>query len=273
MILVKSDERSEAGLMPDEKLMSDMNKFNDELARAGALLAAEGLKPSAKGFRVRYGDGKLKVIDGPFAEAKDLVAGFWLISAKSKAEAIEWAKRAPFQGGEVEIRPLFEMEDFPVDPAEKPDGWREKEQQFRDSTGPAGAARKPGDGRTRWIGFLKADEFTESGAMPEEKSLAATGALIEEMTSKGVMLSGEGLKPSAAGARVRYAGSKRTVVDGPFTEAKELVAGYLVYQTATKEEAVEWTKRFVKIHVDGVHAVQGECEARAFFEAEDFAAK
>jgi hypothetical protein len=273
MMLVKSDAKTEAGVMPDEKLMSEMDRFNEELRKSGSLLAAEGLQASSKGFRVRYGGGKFKVIDGPFAEAKDLVAGFWLISAKSQAEAIEWAKRAPFQEGEVEIRPLFELEDLPVDPAEKRDGWREQEQQFRDTHGPAGPARKPGDRRTRWLGMLKAGKFTESGAMPEEKVLTEMGALVQDMTAAGVALSGEGLKPSSAGTRVRYADTKRTVVDGPFTETKELVAGYLIFQTATKEEAIEWSKRFIKIHVEGVHAAEGECEVRAFFEAEDFGGK
>src|SRR5439155_13184773 len=131
MMLVKANKDSEAGVLPDQKILSEMGKYNEELVKASALLAADGLQASSKGARVRYSNGKFKVMDGPFAETKELMAGFWLIQAKSKEEAIEWAKRVPFQEGEVEVRPLFELPDFPVDPAEKPDGWREKEEQFR----------------------------------------------------------------------------------------------------------------------------------------------
>jgi len=124
MILVKATKDSEAGVMPSAQLLTEMGKFNEELVKAGVMLAGEGLQASSKGARVRYSNGKLKVIDGPFAETKELIAGFWLIQAKSREEAIEWAKRVPFQEGEVEVRPLFELPDFPVDPAEKPDGLR-----------------------------------------------------------------------------------------------------------------------------------------------------
>jgi hypothetical protein len=112
MVLVKADKNSEAGILPDEKVFAEMGKFNEELAKAGVLLAAEGLQPSSKGARVRFSGGKKTVIDGPFTEAKELVAGFWLWQVKSLEEAIEWLKRAPFQETEVEIRQVFEAEDF-----------------------------------------------------------------------------------------------------------------------------------------------------------------
>ncbi|HET6283948.1 MAG TPA: YciI family protein [Polyangia bacterium] len=269
MMMVKSDAKSEAGVLPDAKDLAEMGKFNDELVKAGAMLAGEGLQASGKGTRIRYGAGKYRVIDGPFAETKELVAGFWLISAKSKAEAIDWAKRAPIQDGEVEIRPLYELEDFPVDPAEQPEGRRDQEQKFRDNA-PAQTARKPGDKRIRYMGLLKADAYTEAGSPPNEKILAEMGALMDDMAKAGVLLSGEGLKPSSEGARVHYAGSKRTVIDGPFTETKELIAGYSIFQVKSKEEAIEWSKRFIKIHVDGVGAAEGESELRQLFELEDF---
>lgn len=268
MMLVKSDAKTEAGVLPDEKTLSDMGTFNDELVKAGAMLAGEGLHASARGTRIRYGGGKFRVVDGPFAETKELVAGFWVIQAKSKAEAIEWAKRAPFQEGEVEIRPLYELEDFPVDPAEQPEGWRDQEKAFREN--PPVTARKPGDKRIRFMGLLKADAVTEAGTPANEKVLAEMGALMEDMAKAGALLSGEGLKPSSEGARVRYSGSQRTVIDGPFTESKELVAGYSIFQFKTKEEAIEWSKRFIKIHVDGVGAAEGETELRQVAELEDF---
>jgi len=116
MVIVKADKNSEAGVLPDEKLLADMGKFNDELVKAGVLLAAEGLQPSSKGARVRFSGNKRTVIDGPFSETKELVAGFWLFQVKSKEEAIEWVKRAPnpFPGteSEIEIRQVFEAEDF-----------------------------------------------------------------------------------------------------------------------------------------------------------------
>jgi hypothetical protein len=113
MVLVKASKESEAGVLPDEKILADMGKFNEELVNAGIMTAGEGLHPSSKGARVKFSGGTPTVIDGPFSETKELVAGFWLWQVKSMDEAIQWLKKAPFGGGtEVEIRPLFEAEDF-----------------------------------------------------------------------------------------------------------------------------------------------------------------
>ena len=118
MILVKATKDSEAGKMPGEALISEMVGFHEEMAKAGVLVDGSGLHPSSKGWRIKYGKGgKRTFVDGPFAETKELVAGFWLIQVKSKDEAVEWLKRAPFREGEVEIRQVFEAEDFaPSDP-------------------------------------------------------------------------------------------------------------------------------------------------------------
>ena len=112
MVMVKATKESEDGQMPSQELLTEMGKFNEELVKAGVMLAGEGLQASAKGARVRFEGDKKTVIDGPFAETKELVAGFWLWQVKSKAEAIEWLKRAPFREGEVEIRQVFETADF-----------------------------------------------------------------------------------------------------------------------------------------------------------------
>jgi hypothetical protein len=112
MVLVKANQDSEAGVLPDKKILTEMGKFNEELVKAGVMLAGEGLHPSSKGVRVRFSGTKRTVIDGPFTEAKELVAGFWLWQVKSKEEAIEWLKRAPFDETEVEIRQVFEEDDF-----------------------------------------------------------------------------------------------------------------------------------------------------------------
>lgn len=115
MVVVKANKDSEAGILPSPELLAKMGKYNEELQKAGILLAGEGLQSSAKGKRVKFGDGKRIVTDGPFAETKELIAGFWLWKVKSMDEAVEWLKRAPFDGGtEVEIRQVFELEDFPA---------------------------------------------------------------------------------------------------------------------------------------------------------------
>ena len=129
MVLVKADEQSEAGVMPSEELLTEMMNFNEELVKAGVMLAGEGLHPSSKGVRVRFSGGERKVIDGPFAETKELVAGYWLWQVKDMDEAIEWLKRAPFDGGsEIEIRPVFETDDFGDELTPE---LREKEERLR----------------------------------------------------------------------------------------------------------------------------------------------
>ena len=113
MVMVKATKDSEAGKMPSQELLAAMGKFNEELVKAGVMLAGDGLHPSSKGKRVRFSGANRTVIDGPFTETKELIAGFWLWQVKSMDEAVEWLKRAPFDGGtEVEIRPLFETDDF-----------------------------------------------------------------------------------------------------------------------------------------------------------------
>jgi hypothetical protein len=113
MVIVKASKESEAGQMPSEKILSDMGKFNEELVKAGVMLAGEGLHPSSRGKRMRFSGADRTVTDGPFAETKELIAGFWLWQVKSMDEALDWLKRAPFDGGtEIEIRPVFEADDF-----------------------------------------------------------------------------------------------------------------------------------------------------------------
>ena len=128
MMLVKATQESEAGVLPDEQGLTEMGKYNEELVKAGVMLAGEGLHPSSKGARVTYSGAKRTVTDGPFTEAKELIAGFWLIQVTSKEEALEWARRIPFQEGEVELRQVFEAEDF--GPEFTPE-LREQEEQLR----------------------------------------------------------------------------------------------------------------------------------------------
>jgi hypothetical protein len=132
MVMVKATKSSEAGVMPSEQLLAEMGKFNEELVKAGVMLAGEGLHPSVKGKRVRFAGGKKTVLDGPFAETKELVAGFWIWQVKSMEEALEWARRCPDpmpgEEAELEIRPVFSPEDFG---AEFTPELREKEEQLR----------------------------------------------------------------------------------------------------------------------------------------------
>ncbi len=132
MVLVPADENSERGVMPDEKLLTEMGNFNEELVKAGVMLAGEGLHPTSKAARVRFDGDKRTVIDGPFTESKELIAGYWLWQVRDMDEAVEWIKRAPFGGGtEIEIRPVFEMEDFGDEFTPE---LREQEQRLRAQT-------------------------------------------------------------------------------------------------------------------------------------------
>jgi hypothetical protein len=142
MVIVKATKESEAGILPSEQLLADMGKFNEGLAKAGVLLAGEGLQPSSKGARVKFSGKKRTVVDGPFAETKELIAGFWLLQVRSKEEAIEWIKRAPnpHEGeSEIEIRQVFEAEDFG---AEFTPELREQEERIRAQVAGKAAGKK-----------------------------------------------------------------------------------------------------------------------------------
>ena len=142
MILLKADKSTEAGVMPEEKLLADMGRYNEELVKAGVLLAGEGLHPSSKGARVKFSGAKRTVVDGPFPETKDLVCGFWILQVKSREEAIEWVKRCPnpMEGEtELEIRQVFEADDFG---AELTPELRASEQRMRDQLAANNATKK-----------------------------------------------------------------------------------------------------------------------------------
>lgn len=270
MVLVKSSPQSEAGVMPDEQMLSTMGAYNEGLIKSGAVLTMDGLKPSSKGARVRIRAGKTRHIDGPFAEAKELVGGYWVLQFKSDEEAIETLKRAPLVNGAVEVRPMYETADFAVDNFEQAGGWRDREVAAREASAAGkGPARIPGT--KRFLCMLKADVFTEGEDSATPELMAEMGALVEEMSKAGVMLSGDGLKPSRYGKRIVYDGTKRTVVDGPFAETKELIAGFTILQARTLAEAAEWGRRMLDIHMRGVGSSEGETELREIFELADFA--
>jgi hypothetical protein len=253
MILLKADKDTEAGVLPDQQLLTDMGNYNEELVNAGVMLAGEGLHPSSKGVRVRFSGGKTTVIDGPFTETKELIAGFWLWQLNSREEAIEWLKRCPNPTGvegEAEIRELGCASGLT-------------------GVSPATVTAAP-EGKRRFMVLLKADRSTEAGINPGEKLLAAMAKHNDYSVEAGVMLAGEGLQPSSKGARVKFSGSTRAVIDGPFAESKELVAGFWLIQAASKDEAIEWVKRYP--YPRGRDA-EFEVEIREVFEASDFGAE
>jgi len=268
MMLLKSDQKSEAGVAPDQKMMTDMGKYIEKMFQAGVFIGGEGLHPSTLGTRVRISKGKTTLTDGPFAESKEVVAGYFLMKTKDLKEAIEWALKIPGEPeggeGELELRPIFETEDFPLDPAEQPGGWRDQELEARKALPVPG----PEKGH-RYMYLLKADKNTESKMMPSEKLLQEMGTLIGEMIEKGVLIAGEGLTPTSEGAKVRVSGGKRTVLDGPFTETKEIIAGFTLYRAKTKEEAIEWARRTLQIHMEGTGIESGEVEVRRIYETEE----
>lgn len=274
MVLRKADRATEAGALPTAELIAAMGRYNQELAKAGILLGGDGLRPSAAATRVRLHDGRFTVTDGPFAETKELVAGFSIIQARSKPEAVEILKRWPVIDGdgtvELELRALYELSDFPVAANEQPEGWRDQEQRWREQEGTAAGAPKRKPGTTRYLVMIRSDAQSESGELPGQEVLTAMGALMDEMLQSGAVLGGEGLKPSRLGARVQFKGGKSTVVDGPFAETKELIAGYTLMQLASKADAVAFAKRWLQVHAMAGHAGGSEIEIRPLYELDDF---
>ena len=256
VMLVKSNEKSESGAMPDEKMLAEMGRYNARLIEAKMMLAGDGLAASSKGVKVRSAGKRTTVVDGPFAEAKELVGGFWLIQAKSMEEAVSWARQVPFVEGEIELRPLFELD---------------QEEEARAAAPEPFATLNPRQpGTRRYMLMLRADRLTESGAQPSQKVLTEMGVLMEDLTKQGAMLAGEGLKPSSAGKRVKFTGGKSSVIDGPFTESKELIAGYLIVQARSRAEAVAWAGRWLDIHAGQPGLEGGEIEVRPLMDLEDY---
>jgi hypothetical protein len=267
MMMIKSDEQAEAGVLPDEKIIAAMNKFNADLVAAGVLVGAEGLHATSKGARIRLANGKRTTTDGPFAEAKEVIAGYWMLQTKTKEDAIAWAKRCPGAAGRLELRQVYEMEDFPVDPAEKDDGWRANEERMREEME---RAPQPSavPGTKRYIAMLKSDAFSESGVLPDEQMLTTMGKLMEDMANAGVAIGGEGLKPTTEGVQIK----QNRVTDGPFAEAKELIAGFCMLRVKSKAEAIEWSWRWLDVHCGGNFAKDGEIQIREVFELSDMPA-
>lgn len=250
MILRKADKNTEAGILPEEALFAAMGQYNEALVKAGVMRAGEGLHPSSKGARIKFSAGKPTVTDGPFTETKELIAGFTMIEVASMEEAIEWVKRWPSldaDGGvAIEIRE-----------GGCPGGLR--------GVSPSESAESPAPGLMRFMVMLKANEKLEAGVSPGEKHLATMARHNEEGVKAGVITLAEGLKPSAKGTRVKFSGGKPTVIDGPFTEAKELLAGFWMIQVKSRQEAINWA-----LHYPYAFGAEAEIEVRQVYQASDF---
>lgn len=240
MIFRHADDQTEAGVLPSGDLLEAMTAYHESLARAGVLLAGEGLKPSSEGVRYHYDGGEATVTDGPFAEAKEIVAGFTTIQARSLDEAVAWARRWPAEDGDVtlEVRQVYE----PV---------------------PSFGAPAP-DGRRRFVALVLHDEAAQADVMPDEDHQEAMGQLMTDAAEAGVLLETAGLLPSSVGARVAFAGGVPTVTDGPFTESKEVVAGYAVYQADSLSDLRPWCERFGRV------VGSGTVEIRPVYGDDDF---
>jgi hypothetical protein len=229
MMLRKADRDTESGAPPSAPLLAAIGQYNDELANAGVMRAREALHPSTEAARVAFSGRTPAVVGETPAGAKGTVAGFTIIDVPSKEEAIAWAKRWPAidGGGEVEIEVREGNCPGGVPTVPKP------------RTAVPDAARPK-----RFAILLKMNQKGEAGILPDQSRLDAMVKHNEASIRAGVMLAGEGLQPSSRGARVKFSGGKPAVIDGPFAEAKEMVAGFWLIQVSSREEAIEWVKTY-----------------------------
>ena len=223
MMMHKTDAYYEKGGKPSKELIAGVGKMVGDAVRSGRLLAGDGLGPSAQGVRLKFAGGKRTVIPGPLAGGNELVAGFTVMRVRSLDEAIDWASRfaAVVGDAEIDVRPANEPWDI---------GLGEK---------PAGLTTR------RYIAMHKADARFEAGAQPTETE--AMEKLIGEMTKAGVLLATASLEPSSRAVRLRNFGGRETLVDGPFAESKELVGGFAIIELDSRQEAIDWARRYVDV--------------------------
>ena len=220
MVMHKMTDEMEKGLPPDPAIIDGVGQLIQEGAKDKVFISGEGLKPSSERVHIKYKAGKRTITDGPFTEAKELVGGFALMRVRSKEEAIKWCDKFAAVTGDVELimGPVVEPWDLGMMP-------------------------KPANAPLRFLSLMKMDD-AKAETPPDPALMATMGALIDEMTNAGVLLGTGGLDSTKKGARIRFDGGKRTVIDGPFAETKELVAGYAILELPSKAAAIEWGMRF-----------------------------
>ncbi len=223
MIMHKMTAEMEQGLPPDPAIIEGVDKLVAEALKAGAFVSGEGLQPSSQRVHIAYEDGKRTITEGPFDEPKELVGGYALMKVRSREEAISWCDKFAAAVGNVELfmGPVVEPWDLGMMP-------------------------KPKNPPLRFLSMHRLHEHASS-TQPDPDVSAKVGALIDEMTSAGVLQATGGLAGTDTGARVRYDGGKPVVLDGPFTESKELVAGYAILELPSKQAAIDWAIRFGEV--------------------------
>ena len=227
IIMHKMTEELERGT-PNPAVIAAVGELVGEAVQGGMFLGGEGLKPTSQRTHIKYQDGRRTLTDGPFSEAKELVGGFALLRVRSKEEAIRWCDKFAAAIGDVELflGPVVEPWDL-------------------------GLVPKPKNPPLRFLSLHRLNEQAENEAPPDPALFEKVGALIEEMRSAGVLQATEGLGSTKQGARIHFEGKKRTIIDGPFTESKELVAGYAMLNLPSQAAAIEWAMRFgelVRVH-------------------------
>lgn len=228
MVMHKVTAEMEQGLPPDPAAVEAVTQLVQEGLKDKVFVSGEGLKPTSQRVHVKYAQGKRTITDGPFTEAKELIAGFALTRVRSKEEALSWSDKFAAVIGDVELfmGPVVEPWDLGMMP-------------------------KPKNPPLRFLSMHQLDERSAQDAPPPPELLARMGALIEEMKQAGVLQASGGLQGTRQGARIRYQAGKPTVTDGPFAESKELIAGYAIIDVPSKAAAIEWALRFgevVKVH-------------------------
>lgn len=225
MMLHKTDAYYENGGLPSKELIAGVGQMVGEMVRSGKLLAADGLRSSAQGVRLKFAGGKRTVIKGPLQGENEAIAGFAVMRVHSLDEAIEWASRYAAVVGDavLDIRPATEPWDIGL--GKKPEGLTTR----------------------RYIAMQKANARSEAGTPPTPLEMQRMGALIQEMKEAGVLLSTGGLEPSSRATRRRNVGGKQTLVDGPFAESKELVGGFVILDLDSRAEAIGWAERYAKV--------------------------
>lgn len=224
MVMHKMTEEMEKGLPPEPAIIEGVGRLVQESMKEKIFVSGEGLRPSSQRVHIVYKNGKRTITNGPFTDAKELVAGFALMRVRSKEEAISWCDKFAAVIGDVELflGPVNEAWDL-------------------------GMAPKPENAPLRFLAMHKMDERSESEAPPAPQLMAKMGALIDEMTKAGVLQTTGGLASTKKGARIRYKGGKHTVIDGPFAESKELIAGYAILDLPSKAAAIEFAMRFGEV--------------------------
>ena len=225
MMMHKADRFCEGDVPPPPKLVEEMGALMGEMVQAGVLLGGEGLRPSALGVRLRFAGGRRSQLRGPFIGDNELPAGFTIVRVPTLDAAVDWATRyaAVVGDAEIDVSPVAEPWDIGVCP--KPEGLA----------------------TTRYMLLHKADRDSEAGVLPGAAQQAALAELRREMVRAGVFVTAENLQASAKGVRLHYSGGRRTVTDGPFTESKELIAGYCLCRLESLAQAMQWSVRFAAV--------------------------